>query len=214
MRDPVPPPSQYLVDVVKPFADAFSLHTLPYHVHEVLFALFFYQFVQSILSPKLSTFLFPDVYPKLNRRTRINWDVHVVSLVQSLLINTLALYVMFRDEERYDMKTSVTERVFGYTGISGLVQGLAAGYFLWDLIVSTRYLTIFGIGIWAHAVTALMVFSFGFVSQYMPAGNAGARPYNLLIHFYSDLFATTTGPFLSCMNSPRHSSMCTGSVTS
>lgn len=62
------------------------------------------------------------------------------------------------------MKDSAVERVFGYTGASGLIQGLACGYFIWDLLVSTRYLKIFGIGIWAHAVTALCVFSFGFVS--------------------------------------------------
>ena len=61
------------------------------------------------------------------------------------------------------MKDSTVERVYGYTGASGLIQGLAAGYFVWDLFVSTRYVKIFGIGIWAHAVTALLVFSFGFV---------------------------------------------------
>lgn len=94
----------------------------------------------------------------------MNWDVHVVSLVQSLLINGLALWVMFVDEERAQMGTSVVERVYGYTGASGLIQGLACGYFLWDLVVSTRYIGIFGVGIWAHAVTALLVFSFGFVS--------------------------------------------------
>lgn len=87
-----------------------------------------------------------------------------MSLVQSCLINVLALWVMFTDEERYQMKDSVVERVFGYTGASGLIQGLACGYFIWDLLVSTRYLKIFGIGIWAHAITALCVFSFGFVS--------------------------------------------------
>ena len=62
------------------------------------------------------------------------------------------------------MNNSVVERVYGYTGASGLMQGLAAGYFLWDLLVSTRYIKIFGIGIWMHAVTALCVFGFGFVS--------------------------------------------------
>jgi len=85
-------------------------------------------------------------------------------MVQSLLINTLALWVMFTDGERKAMGGSVVERVYGYTGASGLIQGLACGYFLWDLVVSTRYIKIFGLGIWAHAVTALCVFGFGFVS--------------------------------------------------
>lgn len=165
MRDPVPPPSPYLFELTKPFADAVSLPTLPYHVHEVLFAFVFYQSIQSIVSPVLSTYLFPEIYPKLKPRTRINWDVHVVSFVQSVLINTAALWVMFTDAERYDMKNSAVERVFGYTGASGLIQGLAAGYFLWDLVVSTRYVKMFGVGILAHAVCALLVYSFGFVGR-------------------------------------------------
>lgn len=164
MRDPVPPPPAFLFNAVKPYADALTLSTLPYHVHEILVAAILYQSIQSYFSPALSTRLFPNIYPKLNRRTRINWDVHVVSLVQSLIINTLALWVMFKDVERHDMKNSVIERIYGYTGAAGLIQGLAAGYFTWDLLVSTRYFKIFGLGIWAHAVTALVVFSFGFVS--------------------------------------------------
>ncbi len=57
------------------------------------------------------------------------------------------------------------ERVYGYTGAAGTVQGLAAGYFLWDLIVCSRHIKVFGPGLWAHAVCALVVFSFGFVSR-------------------------------------------------
>lgn len=164
MLDPIPPPPPLLFKLAQPVAEAISLPTLPHHVHEVLGAFLLYQSVQSIISPLLSKILFPSIYNNLNRRTRINWDVHVVSLVQSCLINVLALWVMFTDRERGEMSNSVVERVFGYTGASGLIQGLACGYFIWDLIVSTRYIKIFGIGIWAHAVTALCVFSFGFVS--------------------------------------------------
>jgi hypothetical protein len=57
------------------------------------------------------------------------------------------------------------ERVYGYTGACGFIQGLATGYFVWDLVVSTRYIGVFGIGLWAHAVSALWVFSLGFVSS-------------------------------------------------
>ncbi len=164
MIDPLAPPPPWLVSLTEPLAEALYLPTLPYHIHEVLFAFVLYQTTQSIISPVLSTYLFPSIYPKLTRRTRINWDVHVVSLVQSCLINTLALWVMFTDEERYGMKNSAIERIYGYTGASGLIQGFATGYFVWDLVVSTRYLKIFGPGILAHAVTALAVFSLGFVS--------------------------------------------------
>lgn len=164
MLDLLPPPPSLLSQLTTPLATRLSLPTLPYHIHEVLGAYLLYQSIQSILSPLLSRALFPRIYTSLNTRTRINWDVHVVSFAQSCLINVLALYVIFADRERAQMKTSVVERVYGYTGASGLVQGLACGYFIWDLVVSVRYFRIFGPGILAHAVTALMVFSFGFVS--------------------------------------------------
>ena len=164
MLDPLPPPPTWLVKAIKPYSEALYLPSLPYHIHEVLGAFVMYQTTQSIVSPLLSNLLFPDIYSNLNRRTRINWDVHVVSLVQSLLINTLALWVMFTDQERKDMNSSAVERVYGYTGASGLIQALATGYFAWDLVVSARYLKVFGPGILAHALTALAVFSLGFVS--------------------------------------------------
>lgn len=163
MIDPLPPPPPWLVELVKPYFEALHLPSLPYHIHEVLGSFIIYQTTQSIISPVLSNYFFPNIYPKLTRRTRVNWDVHVVSLLQSVLINVLALWVMFEDKERYAMKSSAVERIYGYTGASGLIQGLATGYFVWDIVVSTRYIKIFGPGIFAHAVTALSVFSLGFV---------------------------------------------------
>ena len=161
MLDPIPPPPIWLSGAIKPVADLLSFQTLPYHVHEIIFAVCLYQTVQSVISPAFSSYVFPNIYPKLNRRTKLNWDVHLVSTVQSCLINTLALWVMFTDEERKGM--SALERMYGYTGAGGLIQGLAAGYFLWDLLICTRHFKIFGFGLWAHAVCAVAVFSFGFV---------------------------------------------------
>lgn len=85
----------------------------------------------------------------------------MVSLCQSSLINVLALWVMFVDEERKNM--TAQERVHGYTGAAGMIQGLATGYFLWDLMITLQNLRVFGIGMLAHATSALLVFSFGFV---------------------------------------------------
>lgn len=59
---------------------------------------------------------------------------------------------------------NVDERVHGYTGADGLVQAVATGYFIYDIIVSTYYISLFGLGFFFHAVCALCVFSFGFVS--------------------------------------------------
>lgn len=56
------------------------------------------------------------------------------------------------------------ERVWGYTGASGMVQGFAAGYFLWDLVTSAVDLDVHGPGELMHAVSALAVSLLGFVS--------------------------------------------------
>ncbi|MCJ1371410.1 hypothetical protein MMC20_002625 [Loxospora ochrophaea] len=160
MLDPFFAPPSFLTALARPIASTFSLSTLPLHIHEVLIAFAFYQFVNVSVSPYISTRLFPSIYPKLNARTKINWDVHAVSLVQSCLINVLALWIMRTDEERKGMDWA--ERVAGYTGGGGLVQGFATGYFLWDLFVCARNVSVFGWGLLAHAVAALVVFSLGF----------------------------------------------------
>lgn len=57
------------------------------------------------------------------------------------------------------------ERIYGYTGACGLIGALGAGYFLYDLIISAVYVKAFGLGMLFHAISALWVFSFGFVSN-------------------------------------------------
>ena len=162
MLDPFPPPPPWLSAAVQPIADKLGLHGLPPHVHELLGAFLLYQGIQSVVSPIASTYLFPNIYPNFNQRTRLNWDVHVVSLFQSCLINATALWVILTDQERKTM--SPLERIYGYTGACGLIGALGAGYFMWDLVVSARYVNIFGAGVLAHATAAFCVYSMGFVS--------------------------------------------------
>lgn len=167
MHDPFPiPPSAWLTELVTPVAEFLKLYTLPLHIHEILIAALSYQFICSVLSPLLSTICFPQIYCSLPRRTRLNWDVHFVSMVQSITINSLALWVMWVDKERGRMTWD--ERIWGYDGAGGMIQGFAAGYFLWDLIVCVRWVDLFGWGMLAHAISALVVFSVGFVSGLLP----------------------------------------------
>lgn len=170
MLDPFPfAPPQFLINATKPVADYLSLPTLPLHVHEVIFAIVVYQLIFSTFSPIISTYLFPNTYPQFNKRTRINWNVHVVSLVQSLVISIWGLYLMVYDDERREMNWA--GRIWGYTGASGLLQGLATGYFIWDLIVTAMHVDIFGYGMLAHATAATTVFTLGFrpfVNYYGP----------------------------------------------
>ncbi|KAH8676369.1 TLC domain-containing protein [Xylariales sp. PMI_506] len=183
MKDPFPiPPFPALSKAVQPWAEYLSMHTLPLHVHEILITAAFYQFINVVVSPIVSKRLFPRQYKGLSDKTRLNWDVHVVSLVQSCIINILALWVMFTDEERWAMDTQ--ERVYGYTGAAAMIQALGAGYFLWDLIITASNMHIFGIGMLAHAIAALLVYSFGF------------RPF---LNYYSTTFILweLSSPFLN-----------------
>ncbi|AEO65413.1 uncharacterized protein THITE_2112374 [Thermothielavioides terrestris NRRL 8126] len=183
MRDPFPfPPIPALSRAIAPLAERLSMPTLPYHIHEVAAAALLYTFIQTVVSPVLSNRLFPRFYPRHDRAKKANWDTHVVSLVQSLLINGIALWVMFFDDERNAM--DYEQRVWGYTGACGLVQALAAGYFVWDLGITLLNLDIFGLGLLAHAVSALAVYTFGF------------RPY---LNYYSPTFILyeLSTPFLN-----------------
>ncbi|KAI6248763.1 hypothetical protein HI914_02327 [Erysiphe necator] len=161
MHDPFPiPPIPWLSNAVQPIADYLHLTTIPLHIHEVLLAFLAYTFVDLVVAPVASRRLFPQTYATLSRERRLNWNVHVVSLIQSITINTLALWVMFMDQERKNMNWN--DRVWGYTGAAGMIQALATGYFLWDFLISLIHVRIFGPGLLAHAVSALLVFSFGF----------------------------------------------------
>ena len=183
--------------------------TLSDHIHEALFAFVFYQFVHFYLSPWLSPKLFPQSYPSFNRRTKINWDTHVVSFIQSSCINVLCLWLMWTDKERASMNAG--ERIYGYTGASGLVASLAAGYFMYDLIVSTIYVKVFGLGMLLHAISAVWVFSFGFVSG-SSSVSLSFSFVNLMI-LLRDRFSTFTPRISSSMSSRVHSLTSTGSWT-
>jgi len=43
-----------------------------------------------------------------------------------------------------------------------MVQGFAAGYFLWDCVVSATYVDVMGVSSLVHAVSALAVTCIGF----------------------------------------------------
>jgi hypothetical protein len=166
---PAPPWMAPLQPYVEFIAEKFNLPSLPLHIHHVLGAFVVYHAIYLFISPMLSKLLVPQFYNKFPRRTKVNWDVHVVSFVQSTFICALALWGMMTDKERQAAAAAPGEdaiyyRVFGYTVTGGAVQGYAAGYFLWDLMISAYYVNIMGWGFVAHAVSALVVFALGFVT--------------------------------------------------
>lgn len=163
MLDPFPFQSPPLLSLIaQKLATYTNLYTLALHIHELLGAALFYHAICLYVSPFISSRLFPRTYSQLSWKTKINWDVHVVSLVQSVLVCALALWIIWADEERSAM--DYRQRIWGYTGAGGLLQAVAGGYFMWDLWVSAVHVDIFGWGLLAHAVSAFYVFALGYVS--------------------------------------------------
>jgi hypothetical protein len=169
-------PSPPLLAPLQPYAEILAkqayLSSLPQHVHQILGAFVAYQAIYLFISPMLSKLLVPGFYNKFPRRTQVNWDVHVVSFVQSTFICALALWGMATDTDRQVAAAApgddgVFYRIFGYTVTGAAVQGYATGYFLWDLMISAYYVDIMGWGFVAHAVSALAVFSLGFVRTHL-----------------------------------------------
>ncbi|ORY13057.1 TLC domain-domain-containing protein [Clohesyomyces aquaticus] len=161
MHDPFPIPApKGLANIIKPYAESLGLQTLHLHFHEIACAFTIYHLTNVYLAPAISKRFLPRQYANFNARTRLNWNVHIVSFVQSTLVCIMALWVMFADEERAEMNWQ--GKIWGYTGASGLIQAFAGGYFVWDLMITLQNLSIFGPGMLAHAISALFVFSLGF----------------------------------------------------
>jgi hypothetical protein len=103
MHDPFIPAPDFIVEATKPLASVLALQTIPFHAHEILLGFSFYELVSRSISPAVSARLFPRTYSNLQRKTKIDWDVHFVSMVQSCFINAVALWVIFKDQERSQM---------------------------------------------------------------------------------------------------------------
>ncbi|CAN6671174.1 hypothetical protein TRVA0_044S00562 [Trichomonascus vanleenenianus] len=141
-----------------------GFQALPSHAHEIVASFLFYQAVfmlSRVLSP-----VFCSSYSQLNGRTKVNFDIHVVSMVQCLLI--LALCVPLFGDEMLS-----ADRVNGYTPYTGFVVAMAAGYFVWDSLVCAYYYKLFGPGFLVHGLASLFVFI------------QGMRPY---IMYYTPIF--------------------------
>jgi hypothetical protein len=161
MHDPFAPPTS-IARSFNNLADRLGLHTLPLHVHEIILSLAAYEALFYYASPLISRKLWPRHYTSFNKRTRLNWDVRFVSQVQQAVVLSLVIYLLLKDPERGG--TTWQTRLWGYNGMTGLVQALATGYFLWDVHVSIAYLNIIGADSLAHAAGWLLITLIGFVS--------------------------------------------------
>lgn len=114
-------------------------------------------------SQRVSPRLFPRTFARLSPRTRKHFDIHVVSLVHSLLVTTLAFLAWNRiRKERNALAAGISpagvfasrpvvtdplvahyppsavERWVGYDGPAGNVLAICLGYFVWDAYTTVR----------------------------------------------------------------------------
>ncbi|KAG6335214.1 hypothetical protein ID866_3885 [Astraeus odoratus] len=156
----------YIKDLSRPLADKLHLQLLPDFADVIVLSSLLFFVVHHILSPVISRALFPVAYGKASKKTRNNWDAHVVSLVHAALI--VAMSSHFLNIPNLDM-----DRAFGYHNGSSFVMAIACGYFIWDAIEAIVHYT--DIGFVLHGCACLSVFLLGSVQKRPFAHYYGVR---------------------------------------
>lgn len=120
------------------------------HYHEIIASIVFYQLLY-VLSPLISRSTFGEHYDKLSKSSKLNFDIHVVSMVQCI-ISILVIIPLIGDEHLS------ANTVLHYTPYAAFVSSITIGYFVWDLFVCIRHFKLFGVGFLVHAIASLFVF--------------------------------------------------------
>lgn len=140
----------FINQYVKPL---YNNEVLDNHIHELVLIILGYHSIY-VSSSIFAPLLFPNAFKTLSTKNKIDFHIHVVSMVQAILI-LFAIIPLFNDPILSE------DRVFGYTPYGGLIATMALGYFLWDTIVSLVYVRYFGIGFLLHGVVSSAVFWIG-----------------------------------------------------
>lgn len=127
------------------------------HWHEIVVMVLFYTGLQK-MSPYVSTKMVGTSYTSLKERVRLNFDIHVVSMVQCVISLGL-LAPMWNHPNFQNRATDPYNSLYSYYPYGGLVGACTTGYFVWDVYVCARYYKSFGIGFLLHGLAALYVFS-------------------------------------------------------
>lgn len=127
------------------------------HWHEIVISTVFYFLIQAI-SPFIGTLLLGKTYTGLERKNKINFDIHVVSMVQCVVSATI-LFLGWGNSHFQNRAQDPESSIFGYNPYLGFVAAITNGYFIWDLFVCTRYFSLFGFGFFFHGFAALYVFA-------------------------------------------------------
>lgn len=119
------------------------------HLHEIVYAFLFYQAISSFISPIVNRLIFGQRYTSIkDEKLKIDFDIHVVSMVQALLSIYIVWPVLTLPVSNNNLATYQND-------YCSMISALSAGYFVWDLIVCLKYIHIYGYQYLIHAVVAL-----------------------------------------------------------
>ncbi|SCU93403.1 LAME_0F03686g1_1 [Lachancea meyersii CBS 8951] len=135
---------------LSPFKNSENL--LVRHSLEIAVSFFLYLFVvERRLAPAINRRVFGTHYTKCtDRSTRINFDIHTVSMVQCVVSLSLTAPIL-----RQPLAASVSTFQDPF---NSMVAALTCGYFLWDVCVCVKHFSQFGVGFLGHALASLYVF--------------------------------------------------------
>lgn len=120
------------------------------HAHEAVISFFLYQFVlYPVIAPWLNRVLLGKHYEDKSQVEKINFDIHTVSMFQSVVSIFLIWPLLWLP---FGMNL-----VTYYNSYASFVSAITAGYFLWDIYVCLKYYKLFGVGFLFHAVAALCI---------------------------------------------------------
>ncbi|KAF2266356.1 hypothetical protein CC78DRAFT_513843 [Lojkania enalia] len=163
-------PFDQMFEYIQPICNYLKLPLLPGHIHEVFGALLFYQILYMYIGPRISTYLAPKTYPIFQGRSKLDWNIHIVSMTQATFISFLSQYVVLFDYERKRM--TAQERAYGYTELSTTALAIANGYFIWHFIMMTKHVNAYGWGMVAHACATNFLMIQGFRPAFLTYGVA------------------------------------------
>jgi hypothetical protein len=126
--------------------DEYFATTLPRIFASALFFTIVYH-VGKVFSKRLSS-----TYSHLPKVSQIDWSTRVVSMAHACIVLPLSVYaVYFEGELPKDV-------IFKTSYWSNMVCAISGGYFVWDLLICLKHLSVIGYGFLLHAVYCGIVF--------------------------------------------------------
>ncbi|KDN50857.1 DUF887-domain-containing protein [Tilletiaria anomala UBC 951] len=184
-----------LIEATRPYCIKYGVPTMAPHVPTILLSLSAWVTIQ-LASSALSPLIFKQSFAKMNRRTRINWDIHVVSFVHASIVTPAAAAIWWKIRQQGGLEAKVhplaANRTYGYDYETGQVYAIALGYFIWDTVISLLYE---GPAFIAHGVVCFIAFALAYSPVFMYDGLGflmweASTPF-LNIHWFLDKLSMT-----------------------